>query len=153
MTFLRHLHQFISDTLDRRKDPGGLPDFEKPPFTYESFAEALSNIFNLLSADLLDTEKKIKSRTDTYTLLTFFQEMSSWMKIIDSLGTFFQNLDQNLENWEKSILLLANLDQAVNTCHDEKLFSILVDLFLKTMAPYFRMIGVWLTQGRLEDYR
>ena len=157
MTHLRNLHQFISDVLDRRRDPGGISDQDKPPFTYESFAEALSNVFNLFSADLLEIEKKLKSREETFTLLTFFKEISPWMKIFDSLGTFFSSAiakNDKKTNWEKSILLLANLDLAVNSaCHDAKLFTILVDLFLKSMAPYFRIIGVWLTQGRLEDFR
>ena len=150
------LHSFISDTLDRRKDPGDIEDLQKPPFTYEAYAEALTNVMNLFSADLLETERKIKGRTETYTMLDFFQEVSTWQKLINSLGTFHFSAitkHEGKENWEKAVLLLSALDQAVSTCHEEKLFSILVDLHLKTMAPYFRIIGVWLTQGRFEDYR
>ena len=55
LNHLRSLHDFISHSLDRRKDVGGIEDSSKPPFTYEAFAEALSNVMNLLSADLLDT--------------------------------------------------------------------------------------------------
>ena len=76
------LHSFISDTLDRRKDPE-LEDLHKPPFTYEAYAEALTNVMNLLSADLLETERKIKGRTETYTMLDFFQEISTWQKLIN----------------------------------------------------------------------
>ena len=56
-------------------------------------------------------------------------------------------------NWEKAIILLAFLSQAIETCHEARLFNIFVDLMLKSMVPYFRIIGVWLTQGRFEDYR
>lgn len=58
-----------------------------------------------------------------------------------------------LSNWEKAFHLLVSLGQALNTCLDSRLHSILADLILKSMSPYFRIIGVWLTQGRFEDYR
>ena len=35
LNHLRNLHDFISQTLDRRKDVGGIEDSSKPPFTYE----------------------------------------------------------------------------------------------------------------------
>ena len=108
---------------------------------FTAFAEALSNVVNLLSADLLDMEKKIKSKQETYTLLSFFQEISSWLNIIKSFGTFYDSsVAENFKksNWEKAIILLSALDQAVNTCHEPRLFSLFVDLHLKTMAPYFR---------------
>ena len=98
---------------------------------------------NLLSADLLDTEKKIKAKQETYTLLSFFQEMSSWMVIIKSLGVLYDSAvakNRKKRNWEKAIILLSALDQAVNTCHEPRLFSLFVDLLLKSMAPYFRLV-------------
>ena len=65
-----------------------IEDDHKPPFTYEAYAEALSNVFNLLSADLLTIEKVIKGRQKKYTLLDFFSDISCWMRIIQSLGKF-----------------------------------------------------------------
>jgi hypothetical protein len=156
LTRLNLLHSFVNDTLDRRKDPGGLDDSEKPPFTYEAYAEALTNVFNLFSADLLATEKKIKDNAETYTLLDFARDTKSWLKIIDSLGTFHRSAiaaHRDKPNWEKSVILIASLNQALSTCYDPRTFTIFVDLLLKTLAPYFRIIGVWLTQGRFEDYR
>ena len=41
---LRQLHEFVGITLDRRQDPGGIQDDQKPPFTYEAYAEALTNV-------------------------------------------------------------------------------------------------------------
>ena len=79
---LRLLHEFVSKCLDRRQDSREVQDNQKPPFTYEAYAEALSNVFNLLSADLLATEKIIKSRQETFTLLSFFKDLANWMKII-----------------------------------------------------------------------
>ena len=82
-------------------------------------------------------------------MLSFFQEISPWMIIIKSFGVFYNStIAKNVgkANWEKAIILISALDQAVNTCHEPRLFSLFVDLHLKSMAPYFRMIGVWLTQ-------
>ena len=72
-----------------------LEDDEKPPFTYEAYAEALTNVFNLLSADLLSIEKIIKGRHETYTLLSFFRDIDPWSKIIQSLGKFHRSAVTN----------------------------------------------------------
>lgn len=45
---LRQLHEFVGITLDRRQDPGGIQDDQKPPFTYEAYAEALTNVCIIL---------------------------------------------------------------------------------------------------------
>ena len=92
---LRQLHEFVGITLDRRQDPGGIQDDQKPPFTYEAYAEALTNVFNLLSADLLSIEKIIKGRHETYTLLSFFRDIDPWSKIIQSLGKFHRSAVTN----------------------------------------------------------
>ena len=52
-------------------------------------------VFNLLSADLLSIEKIIKGRQETYTLLSFFRDISPWSKIIQSLGKFHQSAVTN----------------------------------------------------------
>ena len=114
LTKLRNLHFFISETLDRRKDKSGIEDCEKPPFTYEAFAEALSNVLNLFSADLLEIERKIKSKQETFTILSFFSEISSWMQIINSLGKYIggQNM---IKNSKKKILTRLKTFQSIST--------------------------------------
>ena len=52
-------------------------------------------VFNLLSADLLSIEKIIKGRQETYTLLSFFRDISPWSKIIQSLGKFHESAVTN----------------------------------------------------------
>ena len=56
-------------------------------------------------------------------------------------------------NWQKSIILISSLSSFLNTVYKPLEFAIFVDLFLKTIAPYFRIVSVWITQGRLEDWR
>ena len=56
-------------------------------------------------------------------------------------------------NWQASIILLANLNDAVGAETRLDMYAIFVDLFLRSLAPYFRIMGLWVTQGRLEDWR
>jgi len=56
-------------------------------------------------------------------------------------------------NWQKSFVLISSLNASLNTAYKPEEFSIFVDLFLKTIAPYFRIISTWVSHGRLEDWR
>ena len=56
-------------------------------------------------------------------------------------------------NWQKSFVLISSLNTSLSTVYKPEEFSIFVDLFLKTIAPYFRIVSVWVTHGRLEDWR
>ena len=49
--------------------------------------------------------------------------------------------------------MICSLSAFLNTEYKPQEFAIFVDLFLKTIAPYFRIVSVWITQGRLEDWR
>ena len=46
------------------------------------------------------------------------------------------NLDYN---WQASILLLANLNHAIDTEVSPEMYAIYVDLYLKSLAPYFNI--------------
>jgi hypothetical protein len=49
--------------------------------------------------------------------------------------------------------LIAGLASTLSTVYKPQEFAVFVDLYLKAVSPYFRIISVWMTQGRLEDWR
>lgn len=156
LTSLFRLFSFVSHVLDRRQDTD-TSDFEKPPFTYEAYAEALTNVLTLFSADLLSIESKVHQ--SLYTLMDLMMDLDPWLKVVNSLAAFHKRAvddhrsSTDRANWELSVILIASLNNILPCTYQHKLFAIYVDLLLKTLAPYFRIMGVWLTQGRLEDYR
>ncbi len=157
LTSLRRLQGFVSECLDsRRRSPIKNEEVPKPPFTYEAYAEAMSNVINLFSADLLMLEAKAFDAKVAYTLLDMTADLNEWLVILNSLSSFHKSTigdGQSKDNWEKAVILLAGLNHALTMTLQPKLFAILADLLLKTLSPYFRIMGTWITQGRLEDFR
>ena len=161
LSCLHHLAYFIRNVLDR-------PIHEKselllPPLTYEAYAAGLSNVIKLFSADLMDIEKIIRDKETTFTLLDLQLRLSPWSRILNCLGNFHTNavnkyvksedMDSPVNNWQASIHLIASLNAAISSEFKADMYAIFVDLFLKTIAPYFRIMGLWVSQGRLEDWR
>lgn len=69
MTSLRRITTFIAQVFDRRQDDnvmnvrGKIGDDKKaalPPFTFESYADSLSGLLHLFSADLLQIENTVQ---------------------------------------------------------------------------------------------
>ena len=86
------------------------------------------------------------------------RDLKVWFRLINRLSAFHKTFvdDQaaaSPQNWRKSIILIAGLSATLSSTYRHQELSIFLDLFLKTIAPYFRIISVWITQGRLEDWR
>jgi hypothetical protein len=86
------------------------------------------------------------------------RHLSAWFQLVNRLSHFHKLYvdDQAARlnhNWQKSIVLIAGLNSLLDTVYKPQEFSIFVDLYLKTIAPYFRMVSIWITHGRLEDWR
>ena len=64
-----------------------------------------------------------------------------------------EDIENPTSNWRAAIHLLACLNAAISSEFKEDMYALYVDLFLKTVAPYFRIMGLWVSQGRLEDWR
>ena len=166
LTSLHRLASFVKNVLDRPFLDASLKTSKQeiPPLTFEAYADGLSNILNLFSADLMDIEREIRDRKVAFTLLDLHLKLSSWFNILNCLAQFHVKAVDRLSkeenrggcrtsNWKVAIVLLASLNTAIGSENKENMHSIFVDLFLKSLAPYFRIIGLWVSQGRLEDWR
>ena len=161
LSSLHHLAYFIRNVIDRPIQETS--DLSLPPLTYEAYAAGLSNIVKLFSADLMDIEKIVREKKITFTLLDMQSKLSSWSRILNCLGRFhacavtkcgkIENTENPVSNWQAAIRLLASLNEAISSEYKADMYAIYVDLFLKTIAPYFRIMGLWVSQGRLEDWR
>jgi hypothetical protein len=82
MTALHRLASFVARVFDRRRDDSvnNVRDDDKsalPPFTFEAYAEGLSNLLQLFSADLLQVENTVQviflKRTTVKHIILCFQ--------------------------------------------------------------------------------
>ena len=166
LTSLHHLASFVKNVLDRptQKPSSKTINSMLPPLTYEAYAAGIANLIKLFSADLMDIEKIIRDRKQTFTVLDLKLKLASWFKIMNCLARFHLHTVTKLDkkedsdeyinrNWQASVMLLAGLNAAINSESKADMYALFVDLFLKTIAPYFRIMGLWVSQGRLEDWR
>ena len=137
-----------------------------PPLTFEAYADGLVNIVKLLSADLMDIEATVRERKVTFTLLDLKLKLSAWFRTLNCLARFHakaiithvasiekpQEYDKQVSNWQASVILLASLNAAIGAEFKDDMYAIFVDLFLKSLAPYFRIMDLWVSQGTLEDW-
>ena len=129
------------------------------PFTYEAYASAVGEVLYLFSSDVLKLEDLVKKQEETFTLLDFESEMATWYDTINQLFLAHEVSviqywkESGLENWKKAVKLLGGLSQCLVSTYKETSFNFLLNIFLKTCTPYIRIIGLWLSEGRLEDFR
>ena len=82
--------------------------------------------------------------------MDFANETSGWFTVLGKLASFHRravDLDDassgSNANWKASVVVLASLSRAVDTEVDEGMYAIYVDLFLKSLAPYFNIASMW----------
>jgi len=97
----------------------------------ESLGEMCSNILQLLTTSVPSVEAVLWPHTLEY---------------------FFDTEAAENENWFKAVKLLSVLYNALLRNIVPGLMPFLLDTFLRSIEPYFNIIQVWLTEGRLEDW-
>lgn len=127
------------------------------PFTYEAYANGLSDALHAMSSTVLGLEERISSQRETFTLLNLLDELDQWIKTIRVLyQCHVQGVEPSnspAENWLKAVKLLAVLERCLILQTNADHLQIQMDIFLNSCRPYLRIIDLWLSEGRLEDFR
>ena len=149
---LRTLKDFCSFIFAGQNDSeSGLP------YTYEAYAGALHEILQLLSSDLLAIEETVSEQKTVFTLLDLFRALDPWLGKVAVLHSCHQMAiepaDSELPRWHKAVKVLSGVYQRLMTTHNRFMYNMILDLFMKTCVPYFRTVGLWLAEGRLEDFK
>ena len=131
-------------------------------YTYEAYAGALDDVLHLMSADLVLVEERVVRQEETFTLLHLEAALRSWATTIAAVHACHARSAEAPKdskdfvvwpNWRKAVRLISGLFLSMHISHDTFAHDLILDLFLKSCAPYLRIIGLWLTEGRLEDFR
>ena len=127
-------------------------------FTYEAYAAALEASLHWMYSDVLKIEEIVSKQDETFTLLDFLSGLKPWMNRISFLHKIHLRASQpsfsNLALWQKAVLLISGLYHGLQSAtNDLAHVELALNLFLRTCLPYFRMINLWLSEGRLEDFR
>jgi gamma-tubulin complex component 5 len=152
LSFLSHLKE-IMDFVDE------VYANDSVSYTYEAYASCLADFLQLLSADLLRLETRVYKQEMTLTLFDLEKELTPWAKTVYALHACHRRSvvrpldEQYCPNWRRAVKLLSGIFLCMHVTHNDTTHELILDLFLKSLVPYLRIIGLWLTEGRLEDYR
>ena len=130
-------------------------------YTYEAYAGGLDDVLHLMSADLVLVEERVARQEETFTLLDLEAALRSWARTMAAVHACHARSavapkDKDFlvwPNWRKAVRLISGVFLSTHISHEAFAHELILDLFLKSCAPYLRIIGLWLTEGRLEDFR
>ncbi|KAG8226414.1 hypothetical protein J437_LFUL012510, partial [Ladona fulva] len=129
---------------------------ELPPYTYEAYASALKEFLDHFKERVLAIEEKVKSQEGVNTLLTVSKDLEPLLNELRLVHGIHQksmcDWKEN-SNWYCACRLLTMLYGLLSSPLSDVNASICFKLFIKTFKPYLDIIHIWLTEGRLEDWR
>jgi len=125
------------------------------PKTFEAYKSGLNIFLEAFSCDLYKVESSVLKQEDTHTILSVLDTLRPWFSMIHQFSCVHavavKGYAEN-ENWFKAVKLLSVLYNALLRNIVPGLMPFLLDTFLRSIEPYFNIIQVWLTEGRLEDW-
>ena len=158
------MRRVLKDVLNAINDVSSLKSFlheselkiRNTPRTFEAYRSGLNIFLETFSCDLYKVEHQVLQQEDTHTILSILDTLKPWFSMIrqfKSLHVFAVEGYEENENWYRSIKLLSVLYNALLRNIVPGFMPFLLDTFLRSIEPYFNIIQVWLTEGRLEDWR
>ena len=158
---LEYLTVFLHQVKDLRDFTAAVLRSDEVCYTYEAYAGGLDDVLHLMSADLVLIEERVTGQQETFTLLDLEASLRSWAITVAAVHACHARSavapgDKDFlvwPNWRKAVRLISGVFLSMHICHETFAHEIILDLYLKSCAPYLRIIGLWLTEGRLEDFR
>ena len=125
------------------------------PKTFEAYVSGMGIFLEAFSCALFTVESKVRKQEDIHTILSVLDILRPWFKMINqfkALHVFAVTGFEENVNWYRTIKLLSVLYNGLFRNINPELMPFLLDTFLRSIEPYFNIIQIWLTEGRLEDW-
>ncbi|XP_075226285.1 gamma-tubulin complex component 5 [Lycorma delicatula] len=145
-----HLINFVEDL------EGAEHEMKKPPYTYQSYANALHELLLSFFSTVCKIEQTVEKQENTCTLVSVVEELRpSFVKLsyIYSLHKAVAYDWRRSEGWFSSVRLLAIFYEDVYTSWKDEFVEVALELFVKSFKVYLQIIDIWLSEGKLEDWR
>ena len=118
--------------------------FPKLAHTVEAYACGLANILSVFSADLLRMEEELTAQKTIFTLssLLLSDELTGWRRRLSYLHQLHllavPDTTPVPPNWLAAVRIISVLYSALVGALFPELLTCLMDLFLRSVRPYFR---------------
>lgn len=90
------------------------------------------------------------------TFLTLSKDLRKHLNLLKMLYEIHQSATENWEissNWIRASKLLSTLYYEMQNSSSHERINICANLYLSSIAVYLNIIDIWLSEGRLEDWR
>ena len=124
--------------------------------TVEGYTSALDNYLRDFSHFLFALEEEVAGQDTFISLLGVLAKLRPRSSAIAHLQTVHSaaiNHFATSTNWMRAIRLLSVLYNALVSTSSKEVLPTYLELFLRTIRPYFVIIHTWLAEGRLEDWQ
>ncbi|XP_014215101.1 gamma-tubulin complex component 5 [Copidosoma floridanum] len=153
ITMMREMETFL-ENLFVRNDTS--KSSRRPPLTYEAYAATLQHEILSIKKKLVDFETEVMKQNDPSTFLSaskVLKKCTDRIKIIFEIHKSVIDDWEKLSNWQCASKLLSKLYFKIqNSCIIE-MINLCANFYLASLSVYLNIIDVWLSEGRLEDWR
>jgi len=124
--------------------------------TVEGYTSALDNYLHDFSQFLFALEEEVAGQDTFISLLGVLAKLRPRFSALAHLKTVHNAAVKHFAtstNWMRAIRLLSVLYNTLVSTSSKELLPTYLELFLRTIKPYFVIIHTWLAEGRLEDWQ
>lgn len=151
----------------------------KPPLTYEAYAIALQKELLSIKKGFVEVEVELMKQSKlskyhkiansinlNFLCVLFLDDQKTFLAISKSLERYLDRLKliyeihksvtdnwQKLNNWQCASKLLSNLYFKMQDSSSTETINLCAILYLTSLSVYLNIVDVWLSEGRLEDWR
>ncbi|XP_011505710.1 PREDICTED: gamma-tubulin complex component 5 [Ceratosolen solmsi marchali] len=153
ISMMREMENFL-EKLFKSNDPSSQK--RKPPLTYEAYAVALQQELLNIKTEIVEFEMKTMKQEDQNTFLSISRTLKSLLDRMKMVFEIHKAIDINWEdstNWECASKLLSSLYFKMQNSSNCETIKLCVRLYLASISAYLNIVDVWLSEGRLEDWR
>lgn len=124
--------------------------------TQESYFKIIQGILDEILNFILEEEDVVKSRKETYTIVSFHNKFQPHAKMLEMLWNIHETSVLDDSKYPPHICasyLLASLNYHVQiSCTKEKK-NLAIVLFMTCLRTYMEIVEIWWTQARLNDVK
>ncbi|XP_016843596.1 gamma-tubulin complex component 5 isoform X1 [Nasonia vitripennis] len=146
VTFLENIFNHVDTSVENRK----------PPLTYEAYAITLQQQLLRIKSGLVDFEIAMMKQEDQKTFLSISKNLKRYLDRVKMIFEIHKSVVEDwkkMTNWQAASKLLSCLYFKMQNSSSYETVNLCATLYLASLSVYLNIVDVWLSEGRLEDWR
>ncbi|XP_058801203.1 gamma-tubulin complex component 5 isoform X2 [Phymastichus coffea] len=148
-TMIREIDLFLEKLFKQN-------DSYKPPLTYEAYAIALQQELLDIKKGFVEVEVELMTQNDQKTFLVISRSLEKYLNRLKLIYKIHKNVTEDwekLNSWQCASKLLSKLYFKMQDSNSIETINLCAMLYLSSLSVYLNIVDIWLSEGRLEDWR